>query len=191
MVDAASWRLSSPAARAARAAERGDQAAHPRRPPLPQRRKLPAPGPGARGRDARELARGASLPQHGRPEGAQEGGPAHGGLTPNQPALWTTLRVAHKAHHRNHDPICRRFWTQLLRRILKRPSGGYSRRHSRNPARLADSSVNASPRRGLQTGPSRSAMPNRSRSPVHSTLRRLAPIPCEASSLVQSLQTET
>ena len=28
-------------------------------------------------------------------------------------ALWTTLRIAHRARHRNHDLICRRFWTQL------------------------------------------------------------------------------
>jgi hypothetical protein len=42
--------------------ERGDQAADPRRPHLSQPRKLLAPDPGARGRDARELAGRASLP---------------------------------------------------------------------------------------------------------------------------------
>ena len=31
-----------------------------------------------------------------------------------QLALWTTLRVAHRAnHYGKHDPICGRFWTQL------------------------------------------------------------------------------
>ena len=93
--------------------ERGDQTAHPGRAHLSQRRELLTPGPGPRSGDARELAGSAPLPQHGRPARAQEGGPAHGGLNPNHLALWTTLRVAHKAHHRNHDRICRELWTQL------------------------------------------------------------------------------
>ena len=102
------------------APERGDQAAHPRRPHLPQCRKLLAADPGARGRDARELARSAPLPEHGRPARAQEGGPAHGGVT-HHAALWTTLRVAHKgpppptmihfAEDSGHN------WGQLLPRI--------------------------------------------------------------------------
>ena len=47
------------------AAERGDQAPHPSRAHLSQWRQLPAAGAGPGGRDPRELARAASLPQHG------------------------------------------------------------------------------------------------------------------------------
>jgi hypothetical protein len=64
--------------------------------------------PGARGRDAREPARSAPLPQHGRPAGAREGGPVQGGVMPTR-----TLRVAHKAPHRHHDPFRRTSSTQL------------------------------------------------------------------------------
>ena len=101
------------------APERGDQVAHPRRPRLSQRGKLLAAGARARGRDARELARGASLPEHGRPARAQEGGPAHGGREqPPTCALWKTLRLAARAHHRHQDPFCRRFWTELPARAM-------------------------------------------------------------------------
>jgi putative transposase len=53
--------------------------------------QLPPSDQGARGRDAREPARSAPLPQNGRPAGAEEGGPAQGGAMPTR-----TLRVAHK-----------------------------------------------------------------------------------------------
>src|SRR5207248_104966 len=60
----------------ARTAEPGIEAAHPRRAHLPEGRELPAAGAGLGGRDARELAGGDPLPQHGPSEGAQERGPA-------------------------------------------------------------------------------------------------------------------
>ena len=63
--------------------QRRDQAAHPCRAHLPQWRELPAVGAGTGGRDARELARAASLPQHGRSARAQEGGTATCGMTPD------------------------------------------------------------------------------------------------------------
>ena len=50
---------------------------------LPQWRELPQAGAGSGGRDPRELARAASLPQHGRSARAQKGGAALGGLTPD------------------------------------------------------------------------------------------------------------
>jgi hypothetical protein len=62
----------------------------------PQSRKQLTSDSGARSRDARDLARSAPLPQHGRPKGAQEGAPAHGGVTFTPSPLWTTLRLAHK-----------------------------------------------------------------------------------------------
>ena len=87
----------------ARAPQRGDQAAHLRRAHLPQCRQLPAPGPGARRRDPRELDGGQPLSQHGRPEGAQESSnsakphdqPAHGRpfaeLDAHNPSLSVTI----------------------------------------------------------------------------------------------------
>src|SRR5712672_2770785 len=68
-------------------AERGDQAPHPGRADLPQWRKLLAARAGARRRDPRELARAASLPQHGRSARAQEGGITECGLTPDSFSL--------------------------------------------------------------------------------------------------------
>jgi Transposase, Mutator family len=68
--------------------------------------QLPPSDPGARGRDAREPARSAPLPQHGRPAGAQEGGPAQGGVMPTR-----TLRSATRAPQ--HDPFRRTSRTQL------------------------------------------------------------------------------
>ncbi len=50
-----------------------DQKAHPRRSDLSEQRKLPATGPGVGGRDARELAGAAPLPEHGGPTRAPEG----------------------------------------------------------------------------------------------------------------------
>ncbi len=55
----------------ARTLERGDQTADPSGADLPQPRQLPEAHPGARGRDPRRLAGGASLPQHGSPRRAQ------------------------------------------------------------------------------------------------------------------------
>jgi transposase-like protein len=52
------------------AAERGNQTPHPRRAHLSERRKLPQAGPRLMRRNARELARGAPLPEHGLPAGA-------------------------------------------------------------------------------------------------------------------------
>src|SRR5215472_1311529 len=65
------------------ALERGDQAAYPCRAHLPQWGQLSAAGAGPRSGDPRELARAASLPQHGRSARAQEGGAAPCGLTPD------------------------------------------------------------------------------------------------------------
>jgi len=52
-----------------------------------QWRELPAAGAGTGGRDPRELARAASLPQHGRSARVQEGGTATCGLTPDRFSL--------------------------------------------------------------------------------------------------------
>jgi transposase-like protein len=60
----------------------GDQAPHPCGADLPQWRELPAAGAGSGGRDPRELARAASLPQHGRSARTQKGGAAPCCLTP-------------------------------------------------------------------------------------------------------------
>ena len=69
---------------------------------FPNARELPAAGAGAGGRDPRELARAASLPQHGRSARAQEGAAQARRLN----APWTTLRVAHRANHiSSHDQI--------------------------------------------------------------------------------------
>src|ERR1700751_3974349 len=62
------------------AAERGVQAPHPCGADLPQWRELPQVTAGACGRDPRELARAASLSQHGRSARAQKGGAAAGGM---------------------------------------------------------------------------------------------------------------
>ena len=50
-------------------------------------RELPQAGAGARGRNPRELARTASLPQHGRSARAQKGGAAPCGPTPDPVGL--------------------------------------------------------------------------------------------------------
>jgi transposase-like protein len=63
------------------AAERGDQAAHPRRAHLSQCRELPQAGPRFMRRNARELARGAPLPEHGLSARAEKGGAAQGSLS--------------------------------------------------------------------------------------------------------------
>jgi putative transposase len=68
-------------------AQRGDQAPHPCGADLPQCRELPQAGAGARSRDPRELARTASLPQHGRSARAQKGGAAPCCLTPARSSL--------------------------------------------------------------------------------------------------------
>jgi Transposase, Mutator family len=97
----------------ARTPERRDQAADPPRPHLPERRELPTADPGARGRNARELARGASLPQHGRPARAQQGGAADRGVMLIHLPCGPPCALPTRAHHRHHDPSCRRFRTQL------------------------------------------------------------------------------
>ena len=66
------------------APQRGNPPPHLRGPHLPQLTKLPAPGQGARRRNARELARGPPLPQHGRSQGAQEDHPQESRLTSHQ-----------------------------------------------------------------------------------------------------------
>lgn len=87
----------------ARAPQPKDQAAHPCRAHLAQRRELPAAGACPRHRDPRELARGRPLPQHGALEGAQEGGPAgRGRLTAaglGQRCAIRGLRAAQARHH--------------------------------------------------------------------------------------------
>ncbi len=60
----------------------------------PQRRKLPAASTGIGGRDARELAGAAPLPEHGGPARAQKRAAQARRLN----APWTTLRVAHRAN---------------------------------------------------------------------------------------------
>jgi mutator family transposase len=62
-------------------------APHPGGADLPQCRELPQAGAGARGRDPRELARTASLPQHGRSARAQKGGLAPCCLNPARSSL--------------------------------------------------------------------------------------------------------
>src|SRR5215208_335312 len=56
----------------ARAPQRGDQVPDLRRPNLPQRRLMLPPHPSACRRNPRELARSTPLPQHGRPQRAQQ-----------------------------------------------------------------------------------------------------------------------
>src|SRR5688572_16237856 len=86
----------------ARAPKRGDQATNPCRPDLSQCGELLTSGPGSCRRDARELAGAAPLPEHGGSARAQEGAAQAGRLT----ALWTTLRVPHRAHRiSSHDQI--------------------------------------------------------------------------------------
>src|SRR5499427_5429018 len=72
------------------ALKRENQTPHPCRAHLPQRRELLAAGAGPRGRDPRELARTASLPQHGRSARTQKGGAAARsmtGIVPTRPSL--------------------------------------------------------------------------------------------------------
>src|SRR3954469_25858662 len=67
----------------ARTGERGDQAAHTRRAHLPERGELLAARAGFGRRDARERAGGEPLPQHGRPQGAQEAAAPPSGMIPS------------------------------------------------------------------------------------------------------------
>src|SRR6185369_6421898 len=78
----------------ARAPERRDQTPDPCRPDLPKRGELLTPGASSCRRDARELARAASLPEHGGSARAQERATQARRLI----ALWTTLRVPHRAN---------------------------------------------------------------------------------------------
>jgi hypothetical protein len=105
------------------------QAPHSYRADLSQRRELPTAGPSPRGRDARELAVSTSLPQHGQSARAQEGGPAHGGVMLTPSPCGQRCALPTRAHdHRDHDRICRSFWTQL---VAPTPTARADRREER------------------------------------------------------------
>ena len=105
------------------------QAPHSYRADLSQRRELPTAGPRPRGRDARELAVSTSLPQHGQSARAQEGGPAHGGVMLTPSPCGQRCALPTRAHdHRDHDRICRSFWTQL---VAPTPTARADRREER------------------------------------------------------------
>src|SRR4051794_15450640 len=121
------------------ALERGDRAAHARRPHLPERGELPAAGARAGRRGPRELAGSEPLPEHGRPQGAEEAPAPRGRLT--QPA---GPRVTALLQNLTHSTRLQRAGGE---KSANRPYGKRGWRLAWRPPSAGDEQVERQPRR--------------------------------------------